>query len=341
MDFSFTEDQLLLRDGLREVLAGECPASVLRQAWAHGPVEGLWRSLAENGLVGASVSEAFGGLGFTPIDWVLLFEEVGRAAVPEPVLDTTAVVVPVLEDLGSAELKAQWLPAIAAGEVKCAVAMGTDPVPYAAEADAVLVLEAKRVLWLERGGFTTSEQAAVDGGRRPATLAFDDAAGIELAAGLDAVRAGDLARRLGALASSAELIGLASHLMDESVAYVKRREQFGRPIGSFQAIKHLLANALVDLEFARPMVYRAAWSLSSVDTDPLLAEVAVSSAKSLSTDAAQQVARAALQCHGAMGYSYECDLHLWLKRVWARAVDWGDARHHRARVADRVIGPCQ
>jgi len=340
MDFSFTEDQRLLQDGLREVLAGECGPGVVRQAWESGAVPGLWQVLAEAGLVGATVEEAFGGLGFSPVDWVLLLEEVGRSAVPEPVLETVAVAVPVLQQLGSASLKARWLPAVAAGEAKFSVGVAGGLVPYGAEADAVVVLEPKRVRWLERGEFEAVPQASVDGARRLARVEVEDEAGCTLASGAAAARVVDSAHRAGTLAASAELIGLASQLLTASVDYVKAREQFGRPIGSFQAIKHSLANALVALEFARPLVYRAAWSLSSPDTDPVLADVAASSAKAMASDAAQTVARPALQCHGAMGYSFECDLHLWLKRVWVRAVDWGDARHHRARVADRVIGPC-
>ena len=340
MDFSFTEDQRLLQRGLRDVLAGECGADVVRLAWESGAVPGLWQVLAEAGLIGASVEEAYGGLGFSSIDWVLLVEEVGRAAVPEPVLETVAVAAPMLQQLGSEALKERWLPRVAAGEAKLSAGVAGGLIPYGAEVDAVLLLEPRRVRWLERGEFTAVPQASVDGARRLARVECEDDAGCTLASGGGAVQVVDSAHCAGALAASAELIGLASQLLTASVDYVKQREQFGRPIGSFQAIKHPLSNALVALEFARPLVYRAAWSLSSEDTDPVLDEVAVSSAKAMTSDAAQAVARTALQCHGAMGYSFECDLHLWLKRVWARSVDWGDARHHRARVADRVIGPC-
>ncbi len=340
MDFSFSDDQRLLQKGMRDVLTGECGAGVVRQAWESGAVPGLWQVLAESGLTGASVDEAYGGLGFTPVDWVLLFEEVGRAAVPEPVLETVAVAVPVLQEFGSEAQKARWLPLVAAGEAKFSAGVAGGLVPFGAEVDAVLLLEPRRVRWLERGEFTAVQQASVDGSRRLARIECEDEAGCTLLSGGRAIQVVDTAHCVGALAASAELIGLASQLLTASVDYVKEREQFGRPIGSFQAIKHPLANALVALEFARPLVYRAAWSLSSAETDPVLAEVAVSSAKAMASDAAQAVARTALQCHGAMGYSFECDLHLWLKRVWARSVDWGDARHHRARVADRVIGPC-
>ena len=118
-----------------------------------------------------------------------------------------------------------------------------------------------------------------------------------------------------------------------TVAYAKVREQFQKPVGSFQAVKHHLANAQVKLEFARPLVYRAASSMATQDPD----RPSRSMAKSQASDAATLAARAALQCHGAIGYAYEHDLHLWMKRAWALAAAWGDAAWHRARVAAAVI----
>jgi hypothetical protein len=142
------------------------------------------------------------------------------------------------------------------------------------------------------------------------------------------------------LATAAELIGLGARMLEMTVEYVKVRQQFGQPVGSFQAVKHHLADALVELELARPLVYHAAYALSR----PAGAGVAgsdaalhVSAAKAAASDAAHTVASAALQCHGAIGYSFEHDLHLWMKRAWALGSAWGTAVWHRERVARALL----
>ncbi len=140
----------------------------------------------------------------------------------------------------------------------------------------------------------------------------------------------------GALATAAQLLGLGQQLLDLTVAYVKERHQFGVPIGSFQAVKHHLADALLQLEFARPVIYGAAWSLATDQPD---ASRAASHAKAAAGDAARLVGRQALQCHGAIGYTVEYDLHLYLKRVWALSESFGSASAHRRRVADWLLGP--
>jgi alkylation response protein AidB-like acyl-CoA dehydrogenase len=339
MDFSFTEDQRLLQAGLCEVLAGECSAEVVRQAWQSGLVPGLWRTLAETGLLGATADASEGGLGFSPLDCVLLFEEVGRAAVPEPVLETVAVAVPVLQAVGGTSLQADWLPRVVSGAAKLSVRVDDGLVVDGENADALVLFERDRVRFVERSDYRAVSEACVDGARRLARVEIDSDAGQVLAIHGEAAVVSENARRFATVAASAELIGSAEALLRTTVEYVKGREQFGRPIGSFQAVKHPLANALVELRFAQPMVYRAAWLLSQPNADPVVVDVAVSCAKAMASDAAMTVSRVALQAHGAMGYSFECDLHLWLKRVWTRASDWGDARHHRSVVADRVIGP--
>jgi alkylation response protein AidB-like acyl-CoA dehydrogenase len=138
----------------------------------------------------------------------------------------------------------------------------------------------------------------------------------------------------GVLGISAQLVGLTRRMLDMTVEYVAERRQFGAPVGSFQAVKHHLADARIALEFARPLVYRAAWSVSEGDAE---APVHVSMAKAAAGDAALITARKALQCHGAIGYSYEHDLHLFMKRAWALATAWGDAAFHRARVGRAIL----
>ncbi|MCA9565875.1 MAG: hypothetical protein KC561_20400, partial [Myxococcales bacterium] len=138
----------------------------------------------------------------------------------------------------------------------------------------------------------------------------------------------------GALGTAAELLGLAQWMLDTTVEYAKVRTQFGRAIGSFQAVKHHLADALLKLEFAKPMVYRAAYALAGNESD---ASLHISGAKAYASEAASFVARKALQVHGAIGYSDEYDLHMWMKRTWALAASWGDAAWHRERVAEYVL----
>jgi alkylation response protein AidB-like acyl-CoA dehydrogenase len=143
-----------------------------------------------------------------------------------------------------------------------------------------------------------------------------------------------LGRERAALATAAQLIGLCRRMLDMSVQYAKDREQFGKPIGSQQAIKHRLANALIEQEFARPLVYRAGWSMATSSEET---EVAVSLAKIYAGQAARFVAKQALQVHGAIGYTVECDLHMWMKRTWALAAAHGDAAFHRERVGRHIL----
>jgi hypothetical protein len=136
------------------------------------------------------------------------------------------------------------------------------------------------------------------------------------------------------VATAAELLGLADRMIVLAADYARERHQFGKPIGSFQAVKHLLAGAQVKLEFARPVVYAAAWSLDEGEPD---ASRAASVAKACASDAASEAARVSLQVHGALGYTWECDLHLFLKRAWALAAAWGSAADHRAQVLDSLV----
>jgi alkylation response protein AidB-like acyl-CoA dehydrogenase len=143
-----------------------------------------------------------------------------------------------------------------------------------------------------------------------------------------------LGRDRASLATAAQLIGCSRRMLDMAVQYAKDREQFGKPIGAQQAVKHRLADALIAQELARPLVYRAAWSLATSSAD---AEVDVSMAKIRAAEAARFVAKQALQVHGAIGYTIECDLHMWMKRAWALAAAHGDVAHHRERVGRHIL----
>jgi alkylation response protein AidB-like acyl-CoA dehydrogenase len=342
MNFAFEDRQLDFRAQLRALTDKSCSAADIREAWASergwSPIR--WAALAEMGVVGLTVPEAYGGLGLGLVDLVLLLEEAGRSGLPEPLLETTALGVPTLLDAPgerAEKRRAGWLPKVAAGEAVIAVgreSMAT--VPGALSAD-LLLLEAQGELHAVPGSSTVRlARAALDGARRPAEVSWEPSPATLL------IRADEAQGVLAALSdraamgTGAVLVGVADRLITMTAGYALDRVQFGQPIGSFQAVKHLLANALVRLEFARPAVYRAAWSL---DVGHPEASWHASMAKALASDAATGAARVALQVHGAIGYTWEHDLHLWMKKAWSLAAAWGDAPGHRARVLDRLAGP--
>lgn len=298
MRFAFTADQLELRDGLRDLLAKECSPAHVRDAWANatGRVPGLWDRLVELGVVGMLAPESAGGLGLTYSDLVLLLEETGRHAVPEPIVETAAFGVPLL------------------GRADVTVAAAHELVPWADTADVVVTAAGR----FDPTTIELSPRPSVDGARRLFAVRGRAEPVEGLAAAFDR----------GVLGFAAQQCGLADRMLEMTVGYVKERRQFGVPVGSFQAVKHHLANARVALEFARPLVYRAAVTL-----DP----VHVSMAKAKADGAALAAARVALQCHGAIGYTTEYDLHLYMKRAWALARSWGDAGWHRRRVGRAIL----
>ena len=354
MRFAFTDDQLAFRDAVRDLLAKECPPEVVRAAWPDGPdvhgarkgggaradgarVAKVWADLAEMGVLGIAVSEANGGLGMSELDWVLLAEETGYAAVPHPFVETACVVAPLLDrtddphgvlgELVDGSRQAGVLP-LATTNVGWGDAV-TYLIGLAHQPSTTPAWVARRV----QGGLAVGDAAdrrrtladALDGGRRVVQLgAWTQDAGF--GDGADAQAAFDR----GALGTAAQLVGLGRRMLDLTVAYAGERRQFGVPIGSQQAVKHLLADAAMKLRFAAPAVHAAAWALSP--GDPVAAR-AVSTAKALASDAARLTGATALQCHGAIGYTVEYDLHLYLKRSEALARAWGDAAWHRRRVA--------
>jgi alkylation response protein AidB-like acyl-CoA dehydrogenase len=287
------------------------------------------------GVVGLTTPSSAGGLGLGPLDLVLLLEESGKVALPEPLVETTAVAAPLLAELDDGRAEAV-LRQIATGDAIVTTAFDDALVLDADVCDALLACRADRIELIDADKLHVERQASVDGARHLFAVRWNDRDAEVLAEG---DRAGRLTARAfdrGALAASAQLVGLADHLLSVTVEYVQQREQFGAPIGSFQAIKHHLADALLALEFARPTVYNAAYSVAH-DLDTATRDVSM--AKATASDAARAVARRALQCHGAIAYTVEYDLHMWMKRVWALAGCWGDAPWHRRRVAERVLGP--
>jgi len=337
MQFSFSEDQLLLQQTVREFLEGECTAEFVRGLWATetGRSSEFWTRFAEIGVPGLLIDEAHGGLGMDEVDLVLLLEEAGRAALPGPVIDTVTVGVRLIAESGSDELAERWLPAIADGSVL--VAIGHEISPFVSDAhvaDLLLLQQGNSLHALAPADAELTRQPTNDPSRRLFSVAWEPTRATEIAAG-DAGRAlaaGALDR--GALGCAAEQLGVGQQLLDMAVAYASQRKQFGAPIGSFQAIKHMLANVKVRHEYARSVVYRAAYSVAR---DARTRSLDVSAAKVAASDAAISAAKTALQVHGALGYTWEQDLHVWMRRAWSLDLAWGDNAWHRARVADAVI----
>ena len=313
MDFSFTDDQLAFRDVVRDVLAAECPPEVVRSAWAAdapGWPAALWSKLSEMGVVVLTAPEAAGGLGMGELDWVLLLEEAGRACAPVPLVEHTCVAVPLLAAAGDDRVAAA-----AAGELVATVGFTSWPyVTYAGDADGGRVVEVSAGERLP----TVDRSRRLHGRGAEGAVVADD---VGLAAD---------AYDRAVLGASAQLLGLADHLIAVTVDYATQRKQFGVAIGTFQAVKHHLADAQLRLHHARPVVHRAAWSMVERLDDR---SVHVSMAKAYAADAANDAAQAALQVHGAIGYTFEYDLHLWMKRAWALAGWLGDAAFHRERIA--------
>lgn len=288
------------------------------RAWAagsHEPGLAVWSTLAELGVTALAVSEKYDGIGAHPVDLVVALEGLGKWAVPGPVVESLAV-APVLlaEDERSAQL--------ASGELIATVAAPPN-IPRALDADiAGLVLIADDIGFREAQAGAQHE--SIDATRR----VFDvtpTGGGVSL----DTSRAIDF----GVLAVSAQLIGAGQALLDRAVEYAKQRSQFGRPIGSYQAVKHKLADVHIALELARPLVYGAALSLA--DESPTAARD-VSAAKVAAGKAAYQAARSSLQTHGAIGFTAEYDLSLWILKVRALTSAWGTPEWHRDRVLEAL-----
>jgi len=307
MRFELTEEQRGFAESLDDLLSKADTPSVIR-AWRDGdskPGLDLWRRLAETGVTGLLVPEDEGGLDASPVDVCVAFEALGRHAVPGPWVESAAFAARALG--GGRD-------SLAAGEEVVTVAPAS-PTPRALDADV-----ADRILVVDdglRAATVGDRHTSVDPARR--LFSVSSAAPVSGTTREDV----DAAHDLAVLACSAQLLGLGEHLLEESVDYAKTRTQFGRPIGSFQALKHALADVKITLEFARPLVYGAAVERSS--TLASAAKVAVG-------DAAYLAARVALQVHGAIGYTAEHDLSLWILKVRALVGAWGTSSYHRGRI---------
>lgn len=314
MRFELSQDQVDFQSALRSQLSDFDLASVNRR-WAggdHSAGREVWTALAELGVNGLMVPQRLGGAEASAAELVVAFETIGWAVLPGPWIETVAALPGLVEDPVAERL--------AAGEM--ATLAAPPHTPLALDADVATHRFVLTDAGLATGLPAGEPVASVDPTRRLFNLEASAPADlVEAASSLD----------LATLACAAELLGCAERLLADSVAYVKQRRQFGREIGSYQAIKHQLADCRIAVDFARPLVWGAA-----LDPTPQ----AVSAAKVGAAEAAYRTARTALQVHGAIGYTAEFDLSLWLTRVRALVGAWGTPTVHRRRVLESLGAPC-
>ncbi|MFI7125613.1 acyl-CoA dehydrogenase family protein [Nonomuraea sp. NPDC050153] len=311
MNFGFTDEQLALAATVRDVLRAHCPPAALRSE--RRPA---WEQLAELGFFGLLVPPESDGLGLGLVDVLPALEETGRACLPGPVVETAVAAPYLLPDH----------PKLASGALSVAVlAPGQAYAPDADLADLLVVARDDGWRLVSRESVRLASRTGADPCRPVFEVAFDESEELGGPAGP--------ALRRATVATAAQLVGVARELLAVTVAYARVRTQFGAAIGSFQAVKHQLADVAVAVEFAAPLVHRAALS---VDRDVETADRDVSAAKAAAGEAAVLAARVALQAHGAIGYTEELDLRFWLARAWSLSAAYGTTAFHRERLRAAV-----
>ena len=368
MDFSFSDEQEQLRTGVHAFLAKEAPLTFARAMMDDpaGFTPASWRSLAALGWLGLCVPEDYGGSGLALLDLCIVMEEMGAVVFPGPYMSTVCLGIPALVAAAGEEQKARLLPAIVDGSSRVTLAIAeergswiaNDLVARATPADGGWTLEGTKLFVPDArssevilvacrldDGFGFVEVSAEDAG-----VTVEPMSGIDETRKLDVVELADVrvdrSRVLGGrsvdaqavdgvvdrakVALAAEMCGAAAAVVDMSVEYAKVRTQFGRAIGSFQAIQHKLADMKVSLENSRSLVYYAAWAL---DTGAADARLAAAMAKAYASDACMQVVAEGIQVHGGIGFTWEHDMHLYFKRVKSSELTYGDATENRELVA--------
>jgi len=365
MYFDLTDEQQAIKSTAREFLAARYKSERIRELieTEHGFEQSDWEEMAELGWSGLALPEQWGGQGLGLVELAVLFEEMGYALAPSPLFSSTAAGLALAAN-GTEQQRERWLPRLASGEARGTLAlfdaghpaviggfaMEARPdgdgivldgakalVEDAAAADFMLVATSdthRHLVERDADGVTIEAEESIDPTRRLYTVRFD---GVRV--GAEATLEGtqkDYRPILwrGAVAVAAESTGVAQRAMEMAVAYAKEREQFGRPIGAYQAVSHRCAQMLLETENSRSAVYGAAWA---ADAEPDSLPLAASMAKAYASDAGWRVPDASIQAHGGIGFTWEHDLHFFLKRGRANASRFGDARWHRERVADLVL----
>jgi alkylation response protein AidB-like acyl-CoA dehydrogenase len=376
MNFGFNDEQELLRSTARKFFENECGSDTVRRLMEtpEGISPDLWTKLAEQGWLGLVYPEAYDGMGLGLVDLVVLMEEMGRAVVPGPYFSAVLLGGLAIAEAGSEAQKKEWLPRIAAGDRRVALAwmepsaqLGPAGVTLTAlekggrytlsgtklfvhdahTADALVVAARTRpgagadgvsLFLLPKGtkGLEVTLLPTMDQTRKLCEVTLSDATvGADALLGAAGAGWAPLACVLdrATVALCAEMCGGAQKVLDMTVEYAKIRQAFGRPIGSYQGVKHRAADMLVDVENSKSITYYAAWAL---DEGAAEAPLAVSMAKAYVSDAYRRVAAAGIQLHGGIGFTWEHDLHLYFKRAKGSEFTFGDATHHRERVAQLV-----
>jgi alkylation response protein AidB-like acyl-CoA dehydrogenase len=326
---NFSDTQLALRDMARDLFTKESPPSRLRELWDGKPFDRtVWKTMAAAGLCGITVPEEYGGAGGTHVDLALVYEEAGRAALPEPLLETTGVAAPLIAEFGDDAIRERWLPKIASGEVIAAVQEPyVEAVPWGAQADLLICWQDEELHALDSSHFVAEPIRSPD---RTIPVAAVTHAKLD-----DDTRLDESPSTAPAdLGIAALLNGIGMHLLEMTVAYVKERKQFGRPVGSFQAVKHKLASMHIALETSRPAAWYAANAVANRQRD---AEEAASVAKVVAARSESLCNTEALQCHGGIGFTWEHDLHIWLKRGLLLRSYFGSVSSHLTRLCGAVM----
>ncbi len=357
MNFQFSEEQEDFRALLRRFVQERWPVAESRRLAGTdaGYEPAIWKQMAEElGLQGLAVAEAHGGQGFSLLELGIALEELGRELAGGPLFASAALAAPALANVATAEEQAELLPGLASGEVIATLAAGEGVrasgsrlhggqrfVIDAQNADLLLVAAADdaglRLFAVEAGapGLGIEAVDALDLTRKLAHLRLDGVEARRLGSG-DAARALEKTRQQAVVALSAEQVGGAARCLETAVAYTKERYQFGRPVGSFQAVKHRAADAYMVVELARSVAYWSWWV--AANDAPELAEAA-HVAKSLCSEAYRCASRENIHLHGGMGFTWEHDAHLYYRRAQADEVMFGSPLEHRRALA-RQLGVC-
>lgn len=313
MDFRYTQDQLDLVDAAKSVFDGENTLERLRSIVSKDTevASDLWQQFYELGLVGLMASEEQGGLDQPLVLMAGVAEAAGYVALPEPLIELAGIAVPLLSQMNESKKIADIIEGhLSVGVISPLVSFNSE-ISYHQEFVVTSHDGGNLVL---KESLDLQPRQSIDPLRKLVTFQQNS-------------EQNPLSDLHGAVLSAAQLIGLSQRMIDMSVEYAKDRRQFGKPIGSFQAVKHQLASAYTQVEFTRPMIQLAA----------LKGGIAVHNAKIAAIDAATIAAETAIQVHGGMGYTFEVDLHLFMKRAWALSAEWGDRNYHMKKMEDYLL----
>jgi len=357
MQFGLNESQEILKQNARQFFAGECPMTHVRHlAESKQPYDpALWSKMAAQGYTGIIFPEKYDGLGLGAVELILLMEELGRALLPGPFWSTVAVAGAVIDAVASDEQKTKYLAPICRGEARSTLALleagaAWDPAEaklaasngrltgeklFVLDADVAdfIIVTAQTGIFLvqaQASGLSISPMPALDLTRNFHAVQFDNTPAEKLGDRTNLARALDIATA----ALVAEMVGGMQRVLDVTVDYAKMRKQFGKPIGTFQAVQHQCADMYLETESSRSAAYYAAWALEHDAPD---AAAATSIAKMYASDACRAVGNRGIQIHGGNGFAWENDLHLYYRRAKASETMLGDATFHRERIARLVI----